>query len=180
VIAGESQINNQGDFAILRLLPDGPPDSTFGFHGWTVTDLGTDLEFPNCVALQTNGKIVAAGRKADAFQSDFTMVRYHPDGTVDSLFGNNGIVGTNLREEDEVTAIAIEPDGQIILAGFSSVPASGDFAVARYNENGTLDKFFWLAYITILTKPSCWVFHPKAAPVSNLDRTASTSFHCYF
>ncbi|GEM_PF-1557763 len=109
MIAGESQVNNQGDFAILRLLPEGTPDSTFGIHGWAVTDLGTDLEFPNCVALQTDGKIVTAGRKADAFQSDFTMVRYHPDGTVDSLFGNNGIVGTNLREEDEVTAIAIEP-----------------------------------------------------------------------
>lgn len=142
VVAGETQINNQADFAVLRLHPDGRIDSTFGTNGWTVTDLGTTYEFPNCLALQADGKIIAAGRKADVFQSDFTMVRYHTDGKVDSLFGNNGIVGTNLREEDEVTSIAIQPDGQILLAGFASISAKGDFAVARYNPDGTLDKFF--------------------------------------
>ncbi len=142
VVAGQIQINSQADFAVLRLLSDGKIDSTFGTNGWTVTDLGTDYEFPNCAALQADGKIIAAGRKADVFQSDFTMVRYHTDGRVDSLFGNNGIVGTNLREEDEVTSIAIQPDGQILLAGFASISAKGDFAVARYNPDGTLDKFF--------------------------------------
>ncbi|MBL0008404.1 MAG: T9SS type A sorting domain-containing protein [Saprospiraceae bacterium] len=142
VIAGETQINNQGDFAILRILPDGTPDSTFGIHGWTVTDLGTQYEFPNCVALQTDGKIVAAGRRTGTPLSDMVMVRYHPDGRVDSLFGSDGIVVTNLREEDEAFSIAIQPDGQIILAGFASISASGDFAVTRYNPDGTLDKFF--------------------------------------
>jgi len=142
VIAGETQINNQGDFAILRILPDGTPDSTFGIHGWTVTDLGTQYEFPNCVALQADGKIVAAGRQTGTPLSDMVMVRYHPDGRVDSLFGSDGIVVTNLREEDEAFSIAIQPDGQIILAGFSSISASGDFAVTRYNPDGTLDKFF--------------------------------------
>jgi uncharacterized delta-60 repeat protein len=142
VVAGETQINNQSDFAILRLLPDGTPDSTFGINAWAVNDLGTQYEFPNCVALQADGKIVAAGRKAAPVLSDITMVRYHPDGRVDSLFGNNGIVETNIREEDEAFAIAIQPDGQIILAGFASISASGDFAVARYNPDGTLDKFF--------------------------------------
>ena len=142
VIAGETQINNQGDFAILRILPDGTPDSTFGIHGWTVTDLGTQYEFPNCVALQADGKIVAAGRQTGTPLSDMVMVRYHPDGRVDSLFGSDGIVVTNLREEDEAFSIAIQPDGQIILAGFASISASGDFAVTRYNPDGTLDKFF--------------------------------------
>lgn len=142
VVAGETQINNQSDFAILRLWPDGTPDSTFGINGWTVTDLGTQYEFPNCVALQDDGKIVAAGRRTDPIFSEFAMVRYHPDGRVDSLFGNNGIVATSIRDEDEATSIAIEPDGQIILAGYASVSASGDFALTRYNEDGTLDKFF--------------------------------------
>lgn len=142
VVAGETQINNQSDFAILRLLPNGTPDSTFGNNGWAVTDLGTQYEFPNCVALQADDKIVVAGRRTDAVFSEFAMVRYHPDGRVDSLFGNDGIVATNLRDEDEATAIAIEPDGQIILAGFASVSASGDFALTRYNPDGTLDKFF--------------------------------------
>jgi len=142
VIAGETQINNQGDFAILRILPDGTPDSTFGIHGWAVTDLGTQYEFPNCVALQDDGKIIAAGKKVGTPLSDMAMVRYHPDGRVDSLFGNDGIVETNIREEDEAFSIAIQPDGQIILAGFASISASGDFAVTRYNPDGTLDKFF--------------------------------------
>ncbi|MBK9105841.1 MAG: T9SS type A sorting domain-containing protein [Saprospiraceae bacterium] len=142
VVAGEAQANGQYDFAVLRLLPDGTPDSTFGTNGWTVTDLGSTFEFPNCVALQSDGKIVMAGRVADGFNSNFAMVRYTPDGVLDTFFGVDGIVNTNIRDEDEATSIIIEPDDQIILGGYSSVAASGDFTLARYNTDGTLDKFF--------------------------------------
>lgn len=142
VVAGEAQVNGQYDFAVLRLLPDGTPDSTFGINGWTVTDLGSTFEFPNCVALQSDGKIVMAGRVADGFNSNFGMARYTTEGELDTLFGVHGIVNTNIRDEDEATSIIIEPDDQIILGGFSSVAASGDFTLVRYNTDGTLDKFF--------------------------------------
>ena len=142
VLAGETNISGQPDFAVLRLLPDGKTDSTFGINGWATTDLGTDYEFPNCVTLQRDGKILAAGRKADGFVSDIAMVRYHTDGQLDTFFGEHGIVTTNLREEDEAFAIAVQPDQQIILAGFASISASGDFALVRYNPDGTPDKLF--------------------------------------
>lgn len=142
LVAGETQVNGQYDFAMVRLLPDGTPDSTFGINGWTVTDLGSTFEFPNCVALQSDGKIVMAGRIADGFNSNFGMARYTTEGALDTLFGVDGIVNTNIRDEDEVTSIIIEPDDQIILGGYSSVAASGDFTLARYNTDGTLDKFF--------------------------------------
>ena len=142
LLVGSTDINAKSDFSVLRLNTDGSPDSTFGQNGWVITDMGTEYEFANTVAVQPDGKIILAGRVAEGFFSDFAMVRYTPDGKIDSLFGNNGMVITNLKEEDAVNDIIIQPDGKIILAGFSSVSAKGDFALVRYNPDGTPDKFF--------------------------------------
>lgn len=142
VLAGETRIAGQQDFAILRLQPDGQPDSSFGVNGWATTELGTTYEFPNCVTLQRDGRILAAGRKANGFFSDFAMVRYHTDGQLDTLFGDHGVVTTDLREEDEAFSIVVQPDNLIVLAGFASISASGDFALVRYNSDGTPDKLF--------------------------------------
>ncbi len=142
ILAGETRIAGQQDFAVLRLQPDGRPDSSFGVNGWATTDLGTTYEFPNCVTLQRDGRILTAGRKENGFHSDFAMVRYQTNGQLDTLFGEHGIVTTNLREEDEAFSIAVQPDNLIVLAGFASISAMGDFAVVRYNPDGTPDKLF--------------------------------------
>ena len=142
VVAGSADSSSTYDFLVLRLLPDGTPDSTFGSAGWVTTDFGTTLEYANAVAIQRDGKIIAAGRKAEGFFSDFAMVRLLPDGQPDPQFGDQGLVGTNFREEDNAAAIVIQDDSKIILGGFSSVSANGDFALARYNQDGSLDKLF--------------------------------------
>ena len=142
VVAGESTVNNQEDFAIARYHSDGTPDSTFGTAGKVTTDLGTDYEFVNSLVLQPDGKIIAAGRVSAPVLSDMAVVRYNNDGTLDEDFGVGGIVITGVREEDEARAVALQPDGKIVLGGYASISAKGDYAVVRYNPDGTLDKLF--------------------------------------
>jgi uncharacterized delta-60 repeat protein len=144
VLAGTTQLNSLADFAVARLNPDGTPDSTFGVAGIVISDLGSDYDYPNAVALQTNGKIIVAGRyNYSGFTgSDFAMIRYKEDGEVDSTFGANGIVLTGIHEEDEVKGIIIQPDGKIVLGGFASISAKGDYAMVRYLDNGQVDKSF--------------------------------------
>ncbi len=142
VLAGETSVKGQSDFALARINIDGSLDETFGDGGKVVTNMGSTFEFPNAVTLQEDHKIIAAGRVSAGNFSDFGMVRYNPDGKVDSMFGVNGIVITSIRDEDEAKGIVIQPGGKIILGGFASVNAKGDFAMVRYLDDGTIDKTF--------------------------------------
>ncbi|MGB4847173.1 MAG: T9SS type A sorting domain-containing protein [Saprospiraceae bacterium] len=142
VLAGQTSSNNASDFAVARLKTDGSLDTTFSHDGKVVTDLSTAFEYPNTVLLQKDGKIIAAGRMESKTFSDFAAVRYLANGEPDPDFGFHGIVVTSLQSEDEATCGVIQPDGKIILAGYSSVSAKGDFAMVRYLEDGTIDKTF--------------------------------------
>ncbi|MGH2667728.1 MAG: delta-60 repeat domain-containing protein, partial [bacterium] len=101
-------------------------------------------EVANALAIQPDGKIVAAGRGSGDSGSDFALARYNPDGTLDASFGGDGTLTTDLggTASDVAHALAIEPGGKIVAAGYSSVGDSADFALARYNPDGTLDTSF--------------------------------------
>jgi uncharacterized delta-60 repeat protein len=127
----------------------GDLDQTFGRGGKVTTDLGLYWNGASDLAIQTDGKIVAAGEvlRDDLDMKsaqDFALVRYHPDGTVDAGFGNNGVVTTDFGSMEGASAIAIQLDGKIVVAGRTYGGACGcnDFALARYNSNGTLDSQF--------------------------------------
>src|SRR5207248_638470 len=91
------------------------------------------------VAVQTDGKIVAAGSATFNNNSDFAVARYNPDGSLDPSFGSGGIVFTDIgSNNDQINAIALQGDGRIVVAGIYA----GDFALARYCPNGLLDRTF--------------------------------------
>lgn len=138
VVAGASNITTAPDFALARLNTDGSLDTTFGNGGQVVTNFGgVDEAF--AVALQTDGKIVAAGVTG----SDFALARYSSNGTLDATFGSSGTVTTDFAgSNDVVLGVAIRSDGKIVAAGRAFVSARIDFAVARYNNDGTLDSGF--------------------------------------
>ncbi|MBK9980939.1 MAG: T9SS type A sorting domain-containing protein [Saprospiraceae bacterium] len=142
VLAGQTSINNASDFAVAQLNTDGSPDTTFSHDGKVITDLTTMYEFANTVLIQKDGKIIAAGRLESKTYSDFAAVRYLANGDLDPDFGVQGIVTTSIRDEDEARCGVIQSDGKIILAGFSSVSAKGDFTMVRYLEDGSIDKSF--------------------------------------
>ncbi|MEP6646060.1 MAG: T9SS type A sorting domain-containing protein [Saprospiraceae bacterium] len=142
VVAGEYLTGSIYDFCLARLNADGSPDSTFGVAGKVISDLGTDFEYPNALAIQTDGKIVAAGRVESKTFSDMAVVRYLSDGQMDPDFGSGGLVVTNFREEDEANDVLIQPDGKIVIGGYTALQAVGDFALVRYLQDGTPDESF--------------------------------------
>ncbi|MCA3749091.1 MAG: hypothetical protein IN808_08140, partial [Rubrobacter sp.] len=143
VVAGSSG----GDFALARYRANGNPDTTFSGDGRLTTDFGSASDVAYGLALQADGRIVAAGQTS---QSDFALARYNPDGTLDETFdgagGNgNGKVTTELGSSEGVKDVAIQQDGRIVVAGYTVDYAQGtdyNFALARYDSSGALDATF--------------------------------------
>ena len=132
------------DFAVARYNPNGSLDTTFGSGGKVTTDFGS-REDASDIALQKDGKIIVVGSAL----SDFAVVRYNSNGSLDTTFGSGGKITTDFGDStDTATAVAIQSDGKIVVAGrtwHSSATccrATGDFALARYNTNGSLDASF--------------------------------------
>jgi uncharacterized delta-60 repeat protein len=133
-----------------RLLSAGDLDPTFGVGGKVTTDFSnghgaTEETARAAVVVQGDGKLLVAGGVADAGGSNFALVRYDRDGTLDLTFGGgDGKVSTNVAgAADGASAIAVQADGKIVLAGQAGAAFGAlDFAVARYNADGTLDAGF--------------------------------------
>jgi uncharacterized delta-60 repeat protein len=135
VVAGQAGM----DFAIARYESDGDLDITFASAGRVVTDFpGATNDIAYRVALQSNGRIVAVGQAG----TDVAVARYQTNGTLDGTFDGDGRVATNVHVDDAGRDVSIEPDGQIVVAGRTGVDLHTDFAVLRYNSNGTLDSTF--------------------------------------
>ncbi|MGH8093590.1 MAG: delta-60 repeat domain-containing protein, partial [Chthoniobacterales bacterium] len=126
----------------------GDLDSSFGKGGQVASDFKGSNDFAYAVALQADGKIVIAGNRFlgnSAEGADFLVARYNPDGTLDKTFGQGGHVVTDFGLTEQAAAVAIQPDGKIVVAGgtYSVFPfAGGQYALARYNPNGSLDTSF--------------------------------------
>lgn len=141
VIGGSVDTSGNKDFAVFRFMDDGTVDSSFGVGGVVTTpvSLSADDEAAG-IAVQADGRIVAAGNVGN---SDFALVRYETDGSLDTTFGVGGIVTTNFpigmsSGVEWANDVIIQSDGKIVAAGRSS----GVFGVARYETNGSLDSSF--------------------------------------
>ena len=145
-IVAVGMTGNPFDFALARYNTDGSLDTTFGADGKVITDFGGSYDWATGVAIQSDGKIVVVGVSID--QANFALARYNTDGSLDTTFGaaGNGKVSTNFSgKSDQSLAVAIQSDGKIVVAGNSGrypPPPFYDFAVARYNTDGTLDSGF--------------------------------------
>jgi uncharacterized delta-60 repeat protein len=129
-----------GGFALARYNADGSLDSSFGSGGKVLTDAG--ISNLAAIALQPDGKIVAAGESLAAGPLDFALARYNADGSLDSSFGSGGKVLTNLGSLDGARAVVVQVNGKIVAAGYSFAGGSRDFALVRYNADGSLDPGF--------------------------------------
>ena len=137
------------DFALARYDgTTGVLDPTFGAGGKVVTDVG-GADRANGVAIQADGKIVAAGTKRVVSDRVFAVVRYAANGAVDLTFGGAGQVTTPFFQDTEATAVAIQADQKIVVVGTTDIlnvpdlPNTRlDFAMARYNVDGSLDGMF--------------------------------------
>ena len=137
---------SRGDFALVRYNSDGSLDDTFGVDGWVRTDCGSFEDETKAIAYQPeDGKIIVAGYALDGLQYNFALVRYNPDGSLDTGFGVSGLVTTDLTgDQDQAQALVIQPDGKIVLAGSvkRAIPYYRDFGLVRYLPDGTIDPSF--------------------------------------
>jgi uncharacterized delta-60 repeat protein len=130
------------DFALARYNPNGSLDTSFSGDGRQTTDFGADFEGANGVALQAAGKVVAVGFAG----GNFALARYNPNGSLDTTFSGDGRQTTTFGGPDQASGVALQGDGKIVaVGGDPSAPSgfgAGDFALARYNPNGSLDTSF--------------------------------------
>ncbi len=133
VLAGFCNVSDLA-FCVGRINPDGTPDLVgFGVGGLVVTTLGSGSASINAIALQSDGKIVAAGHCSGASNGDFCLTRYHSNGANDLSFGTGGWVITQIGTGgDTANAVAIQADGKIVAAGSCNGASFTDFCIARY------------------------------------------------
>ena len=130
-----------GDFTLVRYESDGSLDTSLDGDGIVITDFGSSNDQAYSLALQTDGKIVLAGRRSSP--SDVILARYNSDGSLDSTFGVDGKVSTDIAgDRDYGKALAIQVDGKIVLGGYSYASPGYKYILVRYNSDGSLDATF--------------------------------------
>ncbi len=145
ISAGYSfQFNNE--FTIIRYLEDGSLDEDFDGDGIVITPVGNGSSTASCMLIQPDDKILVAGQTLNeiTLRWEAALVRYHPDGTLDETFSDDGIVTTSPGNKDvTINAIARDTDGKIILGGFiGTSPSNNNFTLIRYLPDGRLDSVF--------------------------------------
>lgn len=134
------------NFLLARYTSGGSLDAMFGNGGIVTANLG-GVSVANAVAIQSDGKIVAAGwcTFSSTCPGVFALARFNSDGTLDTTFGSGGKVITDIGQANNgINAIAIQPDGRIVVGGGNgdAGDAAKNFVVTRYHTNGSLDSTF--------------------------------------
>ena len=133
------------DLLILRRLADGSADTAFGTNGFTTVSGGANTPYSGyAIALRPSGEIVIAGEITSANGNDVALLQFDSNGALDTTFGTNGVVTTNVSagSSDRASAIVLQPDGKVVVAGRSFVSSTSDVLLIRYHSDGTLDTTF--------------------------------------
>ncbi len=149
--SGSDGVNND-DFALARYNANGSLDTSFGDgDGLVTTDFAGERDWAQSVALQPDGKIVVAGSAVfPGHDFDSALARYNTNGSLDTSFDGDGLVNSGIAEVDDVAeSVALQPNGKLVVAGYIVIESSGifgdtdsDFALTRYNANGSPDTSF--------------------------------------
>lgn len=149
VVVGTSKVGTQDDFAIARYTSAGQLDGSFGSGGNVFLDFGGQVDRAYAALILPSGDIVVAGHAARpvtaGFDNDFAVARLTGSGVLDSAFGTNGKVTTNIAGRTDLAfAAALQNDGKILVAG--RVADGGgddpDVGIVRYNSDGSPDSSF--------------------------------------
>lgn len=132
VIGGYAYEGNETTLAVVRLNSDGTPDQSFGISGMVTTNIRDGSEYINDLLIQKDGKIMVCGvARGLTSNSDFTIMRYLSNGTVDVSFGVNGLVSTDFDNTDVAASILSISDDKFIIVGYSD---GSSLILARYHN----------------------------------------------
>jgi uncharacterized delta-60 repeat protein len=134
VLAGYSVTTQDHDFSLIGYTSKGTVDSSFGTRGFVTTDFsGASDDIAYAMTMQSDGKLIVAGKTGDYPENDFVVARYSSDGQLDQTFAVGGKVVSDFSSIDQAYGIALQPNGRILLAGVSFANgANFDFTVAGY------------------------------------------------
>ncbi len=146
--------NSIGGFSVIRLLADGRSDTHFGTGGLAVAQFNSGLNIADSLAIQPDGKIVAAGNTVeDGPQKSHAMAiaRFKQDGSLDSNFGAAGTDQLVLTGSTNSTAFVVLmlPNNKILVGGSATFPTGQSGVVVRLNPNGSVDTTFGSGGIAI-------------------------------
>lgn len=149
---------SDGKSAVVRYNANGTLDNTFGTNGVTLIPYDNSIFRLGEALVQNDGKLLVAGHGRFAGNIDFVVLRYNVNGTLDSSFGANGLVHTDVDNlANVIGGMVLQPDGKIVINGRT---LTADFvgtmssSVLRYNANGTLDNSFGTGGIVQITEPT--------------------------
>lgn len=148
VTAGETGLGGRYGFVSTRMDTDGRLDPSYGKGGVATPSVSGDSG-ANALVLQPDGKIILAGSATVGNVLSFAAVRLLPNGLADPTFGHGGLVTVPIGSSSIVTAVALQPDGRIVLGG-TAMDGHVAFAAARLNPNGSLDRSFGSGGVEVL------------------------------
>jgi uncharacterized delta-60 repeat protein len=148
LVAGSIAPGDVSALAVTRFNGNGSLDTSFGTGGTAYAEFtGTTVNFnatASGIALAANGKIIVAGtvQRDDPLFGDFALARFNSNGNLDNSFSGNGKVATHFGADEQAYDVALDDNGKLIVVGRTGAFGAGNFALARYNTNGSLDTSF--------------------------------------
>jgi uncharacterized delta-60 repeat protein len=131
------------DYALTWITPSGKIDSSHGINGRIYHDILNKYDYAADALAQPGGKIIMAGSAGDYFIKHFHLIRFMPEGKVDSSFGTNGVTMTNITDSmDWLLGLSSQPDGKLLAAGIWYDKRRESPAIVRYDANGIPDTSF--------------------------------------
>ncbi len=144
IVGGQSGSYPNYESVMARYNSDGSLDTSFSGDGKVILTFGSSNHTGASVAVQPDGKIVfSCSYGAIHGAQDIAVARFNADGSLDTSFSGDGKVTTDINGGSDVSRnVAIQSDGKIVVSGDSGSPSAYDFAVVRYNTDGSLDTSF--------------------------------------
>ncbi len=143
--------NNNSNFALVRLHSISNFNSN---QGKIYTQFTPNNDVANAIALRAGGKPIVVGNVTNGVSptsgTDFGIVTYNADGSLDLAFGSNGFVTISFDADDRANAVAVQTNGKILVVGKAANGSQYNLVVVRYNTNGTLDNTFGIAGVATL------------------------------
>lgn len=144
IAVGTCNINFINKMGLVRFNSDGSVDNSFGNNGKVELQIGNNqINTASCAILQSDGKILIGGSTFNLNRWEIALIRLNADGSLDNTFNNDGIQTHIFGANDYCSAVALQADGKIIVAGSSGSAGIGQhFSVFRFNTDGTIDTDF--------------------------------------
>lgn len=149
LVAGYTTLNGN-DNLLIKYLPDGQLDTTFGINGISIIEFGTSLSQIRKIGTQSNEKIILAGRSSSGSSVSYaTVARANSDGTLDTTFGTNGYTKKISGSESDIQSLIILPDDKIIVVGYV-LNNNADIQIIKLNADGSYDNSFGTNGIAVI------------------------------